>query len=184
MTKFNISEINLCTESEGPGRRLVIWFQGCDLSCLGCSNPKMRPLISAHILSIEELSQIIFQSKEKYDIEGVTYIGGEPTLQIFLPLLSNVIQTMGLGLIAFTGKRYEDVADILQGCDLVIDGPYIESQHSSLRRIIGSDNQRLLHLTDRYKNLESWFFSKEITGDINVCGTSIIYNGNYLSAIE
>lgn len=178
MAKFNIAEINMCTEAEGPGRRLAVWFQGCDLNCPNCCNPTMRRLTVSHILSLEELSDLILRSKRDCGIEGVTYIGGEPTLQSALPLLTQRIKDMNLGIIAFTGHVYEEVASILMGCDLVIDGPYIDAQKSSSRRIIGSDNQRLLFLTGRYKENESWFYSDVAEGEINVTDSSIVYNGN------
>ena len=55
----------------------------------------------------------IFDSKEKYGIEGVTYSGGEPTLQQNLPVLTKEIHNLGLGVISFTGRKYEEVSDIL-----------------------------------------------------------------------
>ena len=143
----------------------------------------MRKLTVANIISLEELSDLILHSKNAYNIEGVTYIGGEPTLQSALPLLTHNIKVMGLGVIAFTGHIYEDVSNELQGCDLVIDGPYLESKKSLSRRIIGSDNQRLLFITKRYLNFESWFYSNIIVGDINVTDSSIVYNGNYQSEL-
>ena len=184
MTKFNIAQINICTEAEGPGRRLAIWFQGCDQNCPNCCNPLMRKIAVANIMSLETLSDLILHSKNTYNIEGVTYIGGEPTLQSALPLLTRNIKVMGLGVIAFTGHIYENVKNVLQGCDLVIDGPYLESQKSSSRRIIGSDNQRLLFITKRYLNFESWFYSNIAAGDINVTDSSIVYNGNYHSELK
>ena len=184
MAKFNIAQINLCTEAEGPGRRLAIWFQGCDQNCPNCCNPLMRSITVANIMCLEELSNLILYSKKKYDIEGVTYIGGEPTLQSALPLLTHNIKVMGLGIIAFTGHIYEDVKNVLRECDLVIDGPYLESQKSSSRRIIGSDNQRLLFITKRYLNFESWFYSNITAGDINLTDSSMVYNGNYQSELD
>lgn len=29
MAYLNLASIRMCTESEGPGRRLAIWVQGC-----------------------------------------------------------------------------------------------------------------------------------------------------------
>ena len=54
-------------------------------------------------MTLEELTRVISDAKEKYAIEGVTYSGGEPTLQQNLPELTAAIQNMGLGVIAFTG---------------------------------------------------------------------------------
>ena len=178
MIKFNIASINCCTEIEGPNKRLTIWFQGCMLHCKGCCNPAYQPLEPRNIISLEKLLKIIKDSKEKYGIEGVTYSGGEPTLQQNLQILTKEIHNLGLGVISFTGRKYEDVSNVLDGCDVVLDGPYIEEQKEQVRKVLGSTNQRIIILSDRYPNCEEWFFdnaSKEV--EINV-GDYIIANGD------
>lgn len=178
MIKFNVASINCCTEIEGPNKRLTIWFQGCTLHCHGCCNPDYQALEPRNILTIDELLSIIKQAKEKYGIEGVTYSGGEPTLQQNLPALTKAIHELGLGVISFTGRKYEEVLDILLGCDVVLDGPYIESMKETKRKILGSSNQSIIILSNRYPDCEKWFFSntsKEV--EINV-SDFIIANGD------
>src|SRR5690606_15037159 len=43
---------------------------------------------------------------------------------------------------------------LLDNCDLLVDGPYIEQQASQKRRYIGSDNQRIHFLSDFYRSME------------------------------
>lgn len=176
---FNIGNINVCTQAEGPGRRLAIWFQGCNIGCSECCNIQFISIERKHVLSLEQLVAIINESSSSHGIEGVTYLGGEPTMQIELPQLTQAIHKMGLGVICFTGRKYEDVTDLLRGCDCVIDGPYISSRPEYHRRIIGSENQRIIHLTDRYKAQEEWFHADTIVGEINLAD-GIVYNGNIL----
>ena len=178
MTKFNIASINCCTEVEGPNKRLTIWFQGCNIYCKGCCNPDYQPLIPKHILSLDDLLQIIKEAKEKFGIEGVTYSGGEPTLQHNLPQLTESIHSLGLGVISFTGRRYDEVKDILIGCDVVLDGAYIEEMRETKRKILGSTNQRIICLTERYSDCESWFSeSSQKTIEVNIADF-IIANGD------
>lgn len=181
MIKFNVASINRCTEAEGPYKRLCIWFQGCNIHCRGCCNPDYQAIVPGHIMSLEELMEIIQTSKKEYDIEGVTYTGGEPTLQRNLPALTAKIQKMGLGVICFTGRQYEEIAQILAGCDAVLDGPYMQKHRDEKRRIIGSENQRILCLTDRYQNcIEDWFSVEQgRTVEVNF-GAKTILNGDCL----
>lgn len=58
---------------------------------------------------------------------------------------------LGLGVISFTGRKYEEVSDLLAGIDLVLDGAYVLEEKETKRRLLGSENQRILCLTDRYK---------------------------------
>lgn len=179
MTKFNVASINQCTEVEGPYKRLCIWFQGCNIHCKGCCNPNYQPLVPKNILSLTELISIISEAKEKFGIEGVTYSGGEPTLQQGLPKLTEEIHELGLGVISFTGRNYEKVKDVLRGCDVVLDGAYEVDNKETRRRILGSSNQRIICLTDRYKDcIEDWFSQSDNKSvEINV-GSSIVANGD------
>lgn len=179
MIKFNIASINRCTEVEGPYKRLCIWFQGCNIHCKGCCNHDYQPLVPKNILPLDELISIIKVAKEKFGIEGVTYSGGEPTLQQGLPQLTEEIHKLGLGVISFTGRKYEEVKDALCGCDAVLDGKYEADNKETRRRILGSANQRIICLTDRYKDcIEDWFLQNEAKSvEINV-GLSIVANGD------
>ena len=180
MIKFNIASINSCSEVEGPNKRLTIWFQGCNIHCPGCCNPDYQALIPRNIVSLEQLIEIIQDAKEKYDIEGVTYSGGEPTLQQNLPLLTQAIHQLDLSVISFTGRNYEEVTDILAGCDIVLDGAFIQEQRETKRKILGSTNQRILCINKKYQDYEKWFLNvAEKSLEINI-NDYIIVNGDAL----
>ena len=129
-------------------------------------------------MTLAELVAIIREAKEKYGIEGVTYSGGEPTLQQNLPELTKAIRALGLGVISFTGRLYEKVAKQLEGCDMVLDGAFDESKPETKRKILGSANQRILCLTERYKSCVEWFLTPATKSiEINV-GSVIFANGD------
>lgn len=176
---FNVALINLCTEVEGPGKRLAIWFQGCDMFCKGCCNPEFQSLEVRHLLSLDKLCEIIEDSKNQNGIEGVTYLGGEPTLQINLSSLSKKISEMGLGVILFTGKKIEELKEeMLSFVDLVVDGPYEEDLDDE-RNLIGSRNQSLIHITNRYRENEDWFYKPRVKiVEVNVSPTELIFTGD------
>src|SRR5215472_7822341 len=62
----------------GPGRRAVLWFQGCTLRCPGCWNPTTHAFDITPECGAREISDWILQCSE---IEGVTFSGGEPFQQ-------------------------------------------------------------------------------------------------------
>lgn len=178
---FNVALINLCTEVEGPGKRLAIWFQGCDMSCKGCCNLEFKSLEPRHLLSLDKLCSIIEDSKNQNGIEGVTYLGGEPTLQVNLGSLSGRISGMGLGIILFTGRKINELnEDMLESVDLVVDGPYDENLEDE-RNMIGSTNQSIIHLTDRYRDDTDWFYKlRPKTVEVNVLPTELIFTGDVI----
>jgi len=137
---------------------MAIWFQGCDIGCRGCCNPELQPFVARHIVAQSQILDIARRSKEEYGVEGVTLIGGEPTLQSSLDLLARGLKDMGLGIILFTGRNFEDLEDSLTSClDLVIDGRFVMEERDHERNLIGSKNQRIIEVSDRYHDCLDWF---------------------------
>jgi anaerobic ribonucleoside-triphosphate reductase activating protein len=168
--KFNVARINLCTEAEGPFKRMAIWFQGCTIGCPGCCNPELQEMKTAHIMSLEEIIGVALKSKEENGIEGVTYLGGEPTLQKHLTELSNEFQKVGLGVILFTGYKIMQLNEsLISSVDLIIDGQFIQNKIDRNRNLVGSTNQKFNHISNRYYNDMNWFMNKrDLQVDINV----------------
>ncbi len=141
--------------ANGPGKRTVIWLQGCNKRCKDCYNPEMWSFDSKVMFSAEDLTQIITQNKLKNGIEGITLSGGEPLLQAsqLLPVLRMVKET-GLSILCYTGfdldaipKEYEEFLKLV---DVLISGPYISSFNSELFPLVGSSNKNVKLLTKRY----------------------------------
>lgn len=130
-------------------------------------------------MSLDDIISVIKKSIDDFDIEGVTYSGGEPTCQQNLPFLTDEIKKLGLGVISFTGRKYEEVSDVLAGIDLVLDGEYVLGEKETKRRLLGSENQRILCLTDRYKNDISWFDIVKNGKSVEVnLSNKIVFNGD------
>lgn len=177
MIKFNVASINCCTETEGPYKKLCVWFQGCNILCDGCCNPDYQVFAVKKLMTLDELVSIIKVAKEKYGIEGVTYSGGEPTCQQGLPCLTKRIKALGLGVISFTGRKYEDVSNLLANVDMILDVEFDSAQKEDKRRLLGSKNQRILCLTDRYKNDILWFTANKKSVEVNL-SEKIVLNGD------
>jgi len=71
-----------CSLVNGPGRRAVIWVQGCCLACPNCWNPKSHSVTGGSPVSTRDLARHILREYEATRIEGLTLSGGEPLHQI------------------------------------------------------------------------------------------------------
>ena len=149
-----ISQVN------GPGKRFTIWFQGCSFNCDGCFNKELRSKKAGVKYKIDKIVDVILGTK---DIEGVTYTGGEPFLQSEeLILLSKMLKKHSLSIVSYTGFTYEDIiklndkskTELLSLLDILIDGKFIKSLPPN-KPWIGSSNQRVLFLTNRYMYLKN-----------------------------
>lgn len=116
-------------------------------------------------MDIDEIYEDIKRTLEASpDLEGVTFLGGEPFSQAqALSTLAQKIKVLKLSIVTFTGYEYETILkspnpswhSLLKETDLLIDGPYIQRQHDLSRPWIGSKNQQYRFLTDVYKHLEA-----------------------------
>ncbi len=179
--KLNIAHINLCTETEGPYRRMAIWFQGCNILCEGCCNPELQEIKVSHLMTVQDVVDIAVKSKNENGIEGVTFLGGEPTLQEGLLCLAQALAQVDLGTILFTGRKYEDLSeDIITNMDLIVDGRYEAELFDDERNLVGSKNQQIIYITDRYKACLNWFMNaREKKVEINI-GSTLFVNGDVI----
>jgi len=161
MKSWREDEINIAHMVErckvlGPGERAVLWVQGCPRRCPGCHNPEFAPFIDAEWISVNELFNRIVSIK---NIEGITISGGEPFMQSHaLAKLAHMIKDTGLSVMVYSGFTLEELksgivpyaGELLGTIDLLIDGSFMkELPTSKLWR--GSDNQRLIGLSDKYR---------------------------------
>lgn len=79
---------------DGPGLRLVVFLQGCNYRCLYCANPDTIDLKGeCKETDIEEILKLAVNEKPFFGKKGgVTFSGGEPTLQAkeLIPLVKRL----------------------------------------------------------------------------------------------
>ena len=156
---LNIHQLLPNITTLGPYTRYAIWVQGCCRQCPGCIAPDAQDPDGGRTMKVDDLVRKILRYS---DHEGLTISGGEPFLQA--PALCLVIDRIreerDCGVIIYTGFTLEELQgdqapegalELLKRTDLLIDGPYIRelNDDASLR---GSSNQRIIPLTDRYKD--------------------------------
>lgn len=152
----------------GPGKRAVLWVHGCCFSCEGCigENYKSGGWLET---TPEDAARWYLESGS----EGLTVSGGEPMLQAeaLAEMVERIRQERDCGVIVYTGFLYEELLErgkqelglsrFLSQIDLLIDGPYRRELDWN-QPYRGSENQRLLPLTDRYRSsLESYYGAAE-----------------------
>lgn len=167
------------TDAEGPGRRYAIWVQGCTLLCPGCCNPELFSAEGGTPVHVNDLLERILAT----DVEGISLLGGEPLQQpVALAELCRRTREAGLSVMIFSGYTIEEIRqldggnDVLAWTDLLVDGRYDRSQPDEVRRWIGSRNQRLHFLTDRYHENDPQFVSPDSI-EIRLSGGELTING-------
>lgn len=140
----------------GPGRRLVLWTQGCSIRCPGCIAVDSWKFDPARELPVREL----FEGLRPFlsGIDGLTISGGEPLDQAEgLHALLMLVQRHFPGdTLVYSGYPEVVIRDrwpwMFQLVDALITEPYQAAAGQSLP-LRGSDNQTLHRLTARARRL-------------------------------
>ena len=162
-SQINVHNVVESSMIYGPGKRWVLWTQGCTLGCKGCWNTQTWSKKNGETWSISQLLESI-SSQE--DIEGITILGGEPFQQLdgIAELIKSVKQ-LGLTVMLYTGYEKAEFNDLMWQCfnssDLVIAGRYREELRDVGLVWRGSINQ-ILESPSGYYDVTIFEESQEI----------------------
>lgn len=189
--KLNLHAIIKASRVNGPGTRLVVFFQGCERRCPGCFNPDTHSFEKRLAYSVSELFQMHLPGKPALvclkrglnpfkGIEGMTVSGGEPFMQAkgLKELLECAQTEHGLSTVVYTGFTLEEIgrsgimSAALPYIDLLVDGAYDGRMPELTLLARGSTNQRFHFLTDRYC-LDDLYMPAKAEISISPDGTAI-----------
>jgi len=135
---------------DGPGLRYSVFVQGCPHHCPGCHNPESHDFAGGRIADTDDL---IAPMKKNPLLDGLTLSGGEPMCQPeacrILADAAHAARLNGWCYTGDTGEALQQEADparlaLLEGIDVLVDGPFILAQRSLELKYCGSRNQRLI----------------------------------------
>lgn len=143
MRKFDIAN--------GPGIRATMFVSGCSHNCKGCFNQEYRNFEYGKEFNMRICDEFIEYVKNP-NVKGVTILGGEPFDQDtdLLFLVKRIKMETGKSIWIFSGYTYDVLInrplckDILTYCDVLVDGPFVESLKDYRLQFRGSSNQRII----------------------------------------
>lgn len=147
----------------GPGKRIGIWFNGCNHHCPGCSNPELWEPQERYKTTLQILMRLVKHICNNQAVDGFTLTGGDPfaqadALQQLLPELSKFSND----ILVYTGFDYEEILlkypEIVSQIGVMIDGKYMQERNNGAV-LRGSDNQRIIILNDRLADKYSCYLS-------------------------
>lgn len=151
MTKLRIAGTVTDSITDGPGLRYAIFVQGCPHACKGCQNPQTHDFGGGKEVGIKEL---LDEGLQNPLLCGVTFSGGEPMCQAeALAELAAEFRKNGVDDVAcYTGYLVEDLLagkvagalDLMKQLDVLVDGPFVQSERCYDAKFKGSSNQRVI----------------------------------------
>ena len=136
---------------DGPGLRLVVFLQGCPFRCLYCANPDTIEVKGGKPTSLQEVKEMAVSQKPFFGKKGgITFSGGEPTLQAenLLPLFDELKkEDIHICLDSNGGIWNEKVEQLLKLTDLVLLDikQYNPQRH---RDLTGRSNEQTLRTAE------------------------------------
>ena len=169
---MNYADIKKVDVANGPGVRVSLFVSGCTHRCEECFNPETWDFSYGAPFGAAEVEKILSLLSPDH-IRGLSLLGGEPfepeNQGAVLELVTQVREKLPEKTIwCYSGYRFEELAagsvgdhsrKLLEGIDVLVDGPFVLSKKDLGLRFRGPSNQRIIQVSP---SLE--------TGEIHLAG--------------
>lgn len=157
------SNIKYCDIANGVGVRTSLFVSGCRVHCPGCFNAEAWDFEAGEPFDAA-VAERIWKSLESSWNAGLSVLGGEPfepenqaALRPFLEETRRRFPHKTIwcytgyvyerDLAPAGGKRHTEDTEAMLACvDVLVDGPFMASNHDITLRFRGSSNQRLIDM--------------------------------------
>ena len=156
---MNFAQIRKYDVANGPGIRTTIFVTGCTHKCPNCFNEEYQDFNFGDPWTRKETDEVIEDLKLD-EVKGLTVLGGEPFQNEvdLLQVLRDIKKEVQKDIWIFSGYTYEEILKdqdkkkLLEECDVLVDGRFVEALKDLSLRFRGSSNQRII---DIKKSLEA-----------------------------
>lgn len=153
----------------GPGIRVSLFTQGCEIHCPGCFNSELWDFKGGMTYTNETTLFLLNLLKPDY-ISGLSILGGEPMSLVNRGELANLAHTIKEAypektIWIWTGYLWENLIkepylteNLLSNIDVLVDGPFKEEYKDISLQWRGSSNQRIIDVQKSLTNnkIELW----------------------------
>lgn len=144
---IRILDIKYGTSVDGIGLRTSLYCAGCRNHCHGCHNPQSWDENGGEPIRVDELFKQIVDADM-----NVTFTGGDPMLhpEGFIELAQMIKNNTDKNIWCYTGYNFEDLLQhpirrkLVELCDVIVDGRFVESERDLSLHFRGSRNQRVI----------------------------------------
>lgn len=140
--------------SNGEGIGVSLFVQGCRFQCKNCFNPETWDFNSGKEWT-EEIENKFFELVDRPYIKRISILGGEPLANENVSDVFNLIKKLKVkfpnkDIWIYTGYKIESILNdplrkkIIEICDVVVDGRYVDKLRDLTLKFRGSSNQRVI----------------------------------------
>lgn len=147
---MNYAQIRKYDVANGTGIRTVIFVTGCTHNCRNCFNKDYQDFNYGEVWTDAETEKVI-EYLEDDKVSGLTLLGGEPMQNLdLIEVLKSVRARVNKPVWVYSGYTYEEIlenkkrTELLELCDVLIDGRFVEELKDLKLKFRGSSNQRII----------------------------------------
>ena len=138
--------------ANGPGIRATVFVTGCSRRCVNCFNEEYQDFNAGSEWTAAETERLISYLQDDTN-SGLTLLGGEPmeNAEDLLELVQTVRRAVPEKSIwVYSGFLYEEILAqparkaLLEACDVLVDGPFVDALKDPGLYFRGSSNQRII----------------------------------------
>ncbi len=138
--------------ANGPGIRATVFVTGCSRRCVNCFNEEYQDFNAGSEWTAAETERLISYLQDDTN-SGLTLLGGEPmeNADDLLALVQAVRRAVPEKSIwVYSGFLYEEILTqparkaLLEACDVLVDGPFVDALKDPGLYFRGSSNQRII----------------------------------------
>lgn len=146
--------------ANGKGIRSTIFVTGCTHNCKNCFNKEYQDFSFGDIWTDEQTKEVIGYLKDPA-VAGLTLLGGEPMQNTALTqILREIKKEVDKNIWIYSGYTFEQILEdqkrfeLLNECDVLVDGLFVEELKDLKLKFRGSSNQRIIDIKKSLENQE------------------------------
>ena len=138
----------------GEGIRCSLFVSGCSHGCENCFNESSWDYRSGYEFDTDTINQILDELSKKY-VSGLSLLGGDPLMPKNISTVLDLCKIVkekypDKTIWCWSGYTLEEIQnnhakEILQYCDVLVDGKFINELKDLSLPYRGSSNQRILY---------------------------------------
>lgn len=170
---MNYGQIRKYDIANGVGIRTSIFVTGCTRHCPDCFNEEYQDFHAGKPWTDAETALVIEYLKDD-NVEGLTLLGGEPMQNA--KGLAEVVRAakaaVGKSTWVYSGYLWDEILadpekkELLETCDVLVDGPFVAALKNPRLRFRGSANQRVIDIQKSLAAGEIVLYRDDITGEL------------------
>lgn len=140
--------------ANGPGIRATVFVTGCSRGCYNCFNPEYQSFCAGKEWTEKETNQLLSYLGQATN-NGLTFLGGEPMENAAdLAKLAKLVKEKmpNKSIWVYSGFTYDEIIkdpvkkELLDTCDVLVDGPFVDKLKDPGLYFRGSSNQRVIDI--------------------------------------